>query len=301
MKKHKTTDYERLQDRMLRALVLQGKRPKTVQAYMRALRRSANWFGHSRFDELKPEDLKEYFHSLLETYSWATVKIDRCGLMFLWKHILEKKWQWVDIVRPPEVRTIPNVLSIREVSLVLNTLRMPCYRAYHFTVYSMGLRLSEGLALRVSDIDAERMKVHVRNSKGNKDRIIPLPSATLRILRQYWKMHRNPQLLFPSTRGNRETIAKTETLMAPGGVQSALQRAIKDCRITKRITVHSLRHSFATHMLEAGVHLRLIQNQLGHAHPNTTAIYTHLVDPVFQDGVKMVNGIVDQVQMRLCP
>lgn len=282
--------------RFERALELQGMQPKTIDAYLRAFRRACSWFGHNRFGKLSVDDLKSYFHYMVKNFSWSTVKVDRCGLMAYWNHVLEKKWEWVQIVRPPIVKRIPDILSIEEVGRVLGALRKPCYRTFHFTVYSMGLRLSEALNLEVRDIDSARMKVHIRDSKGNRDRMVVLPDVTLKVLRQYWKTHRNRLLLFPAIRGNRGIVATTASVMDKGSVQTSLQRALGECGIKKRITVHSLRHSFATHMVEAGIHLRLIQEQLGHANPNTTAIYTHLGEPSFQDRARMVNEIVNRLE-----
>jgi len=289
--------FARLKKLFAMALKLQGLQPKTIDSYMRALRRSYRYFGHCRYQEMSAGDLKGYFHDLVGTHSWSTVRVDRCGLMFFWKHVLKKEWDWVMIVRPPIVKKVPDVLTIDEVSRVLRVIRKPCYRAYHFTVYSMGLRLSEALNLKVRDVDSGRMKVHIRDSKGNKDRMVVLPDATLSLLRWYWKTHQNPHLLFPAIRGNRGIVAATHRVMDKGSVQTSLQRALAECGINKRITVHSLRHSFATHMVEAGIHLRLIQEQLGHAHPNTTAIYTHLGEPSFQDRARMVNEIVNRLEV----
>ena len=161
--------FENLYQRHLQALTLQGKRPRTIDAYSRAVRRVAGYFDRCP-DQLTPDDLKIYFADLVKSHSWSTVKVDRIGLQFFWDHTLGRKWEWVRIVKPPQTRRLPNVLSIAEVVRVLGLVQKPRYRTFFLTVYSMGLRLGEGLALQVGDIDSSHMRVHVRQGKGGRDR-----------------------------------------------------------------------------------------------------------------------------------
>jgi site-specific recombinase XerD len=272
MKKTEQARFDRLYQRHLTALKLQGKRPKTIEAYARAVRRVAAHFDRCP-DRLSAQDLKTYFAALVDSHSWSTVKLDRNGLQFFYRHVLNKQWEWVCIVKPPQVRSLPDIFSLAEVAQVLRATRRLRYRVFFLTTYSLGLRLGEALALEVGDIDAAAGRVHVRNAKGGKDRFVPLPELTLRSLRQLWTHHRHPRLLFPSPQGN---IAQATGPMDRGGVQAALKAAIADCGLHRRLSVHSLRHSFATHLLEAGVDLREIQVLLGHASPTTTARYTQL-------------------------
>lgn len=122
--------------------------------------------------------------------------VDRNGLQFFYKHVLNKKWVWVDIVKPPKTRTLPDILTHKEVEKVINSARERRYQTFLLVIYSMGLRLGEALNLKIGDIDKERMRVHVRLGKGRKSRYVILPQTTLNALRDYWKTHRNPQLLF---------------------------------------------------------------------------------------------------------
>jgi integrase len=167
------------------------------------------------------------------------------------------------------------------------------YRVCLGTLYSCGLRLKEGLHLQVADIDSDRLQVHVRNGKGGKDRYVPLPERTLQMLRQYWVTHRHPEWLFPASnfRGNMATAP-----MNPSSVQKAFRAACKENGIQKHATVHTLRHSWATHMLEAGVNLRIIQAYLGHRSPKTTAIYTHLTRKAEVPAVTAINQVLDELQ-----
>jgi len=160
------------------------------------------------------------------------------------------------------------------------------------TIYACGLRIQEGVHLQVKDIDAERAVIHIRNSKGGKDRYVPLPQPILNLLRRYWVTHRNPSWIFPSRReaGYRiETATKPMTVRA---VQRVFEFALQESGVQKAATVHTLRHSWATHLLEAGVNLRVIQAYLGHASPTTTAIYTHLTPKTTEQATEAINQVL---------
>lgn len=258
---------------MQRALRRQGLSEVTRDSYARALRRLEAQVDVP-LDQVGVAQLKDYFSTLIESHSWSTVKVDRCGLQFFYQHVLERDWDWVRIVRPPREQRLPDVLSQAEVVRLLRGVRERRYRTYFFVTYSLGLRLSESLSLQVGDIDAAHRRVHVRRGKGCKDRLVPLPDLTLRALRRYWAEHRHACLLFPAP----DADPITGRCMDRGGVQAALKKALPAAGIRRRITVHSLRHSYATHLLEAGVDLREIQALLGHRSPLTTARYAHLTE-----------------------
>jgi len=279
------------------ALKLQGKAEKTTTSYCRSLRRLAEYFDRCP-DDIGKDEMRLYFADLVDSNSWSTVKIDRNAFQFFWKHILHREWDWIEIVKPPQFKSIPDVLSVDETFRVINAVEKLRHRICLFTIYSMGLRLNEGIHLQVRDIDKERMKVHIRNGKGRKDRFVPLPQQTLFLLRYYWTKHRNAKLLFPNMLGAEQRIRNTDRTMDPGGVQCALKSALRDCSIKKHITVHSLRHSFATHLVEAGVHLRLIQELLGHSNVATTAIYTHLTEPSHQRESEAINLIMNGMNIK---
>ncbi|MGB5494351.1 MAG: site-specific integrase [Sedimenticolaceae bacterium] len=271
------TRFTRLYEAMQRALNLQGKAAATIEAYSRAIRRVTDYFDRCP-EDLTAEELKAYFAQLLETHSWSTVKLDRCGLQFFYRHVLERPWDWVDIVKPPNVTRLPDVLTRPETHQLLNAVRQRRYRVYFVTLYSTGLRLTEGLRLQVGDIDAQRLRIHVRSGKGNRDRYVSMPAPLLRTLRRWWRTHRHPRLLFPNPHGGLDHMRRAKTPMRAGGVQAAMRATVADCGIHRRITVHSLRHLFATHMLELGVDLRELQAMLGHESPSTTARYAHLTE-----------------------
>ncbi len=288
------SEFNSYYEQMHRALKLQGKQPKTIEAYLRTLRRVRDRI-NKPLAKLTPTDLKTYFAELLDTHSWSTVKIDRCALVFFYTHVLEREWQWIKIVKAPQVKTIPDVLTQAETLHLLNQLEKPRYKACLVTIYSMGLRISEGLRLTPADICSETMRVHIRNSKGNKDRLVPLPPVTLHILRKYWATHRNPNLIFPKFSGTPYRISRTIYHMDKGGVQGAMKAALADSRISKKITVHSLRHSYATHLVEIGVNLRIIQEILGHTSPVTTAVYAQISKPAIDDSKESINQLMQKL------
>jgi len=212
-----------------------------------------------------------------------------CGIKFFYERTLGKEWKTFEFVRPPKEKKLPVVLSVAEVGRVLGCVHRSRYRICLTTIYACGLRLLEGVHLQVKDIDGERQLLHIHQGKGGKDRCIPLPSASLKMLRQHWLTHRNPLWLFPSP------FEEIHQPMSASGVQRALRRAVQESGIHKEATVHTLRHSYATHLLEAGVNLRIIQSYLGHASPSTTAIYTHLTSTTETQTRQTIDEIVTQL------
>ena len=204
----------------------------------------------------------------------------------------------MSIVKPPVVRSLPDILTREETFKVINGTRKLRYRVFFLTAYSMGLRLGEALQLEVGDIDGERLRVHVRSAKGGKDRFVPLPEVTLEALRRYWKTHRSPHLLFPNCLGNSRRIQNAKTPMDRGGVQAAIKAAVAVSGIRRKISMHSLRHSYATHLLELGVDLREIQSILGHARPETTARYTQLTDVTASNATEVLRLMLGSFSLR---
>jgi len=225
--------FDTLYDQHLRALKLQGLSTSTIDVYSRAVRRLVAYFDCVP-DQLSVEQLAEYFAQLVDTRSWGTVRVDRNGLQFFWKHVLKQDWRWVEIIKPPQVRSLPDILTVAEVEQLIAAARKLRYRIFILTTYSMGLRLSETLALQVGDIDAARSRVHIRRGKGHKDRFVPLPSRTLEALRALWARHRHPTLLFPNPVGGPERVRLATTHMDRGGTQKALKTLVAECGIKKR-------------------------------------------------------------------
>jgi len=233
--------FNKLYQRHLRLLKLQGKSQKTIDAYSRSVRRVRDYFDCCP-DQLTPEQLETYFGELVDSHSWSTVKIDRNGLQFFWRHVLKRDWQWVNIIKPPKIHTIPDILTTAEIEKIIGKTRKLRYRVFLLTTYSMGLRLEEALSLQVGDIDAERKRVHVRRGKGHKDRLVPLPDLTLLALRELWRRHHHPKLIFPNGTGSLKTIQQATTYMDRGGAQKAMKVVVTECGIKKK----SLYTPFAT-------------------------------------------------------
>ena len=297
MNKAQQTKFNSLYQRHVSALQRQGKADRTIDAYSRAVRRITEYFDQSP-DRVTEDQLKDYFTALVKSHSWSTVKVDRMGLQFFFKHTLNKEWTWVDIVKPPKKTVLPDILTLREVERLINGTRELRYQTFILTAYSMGLRLGEALTLRITDIDSERMKVHVRQGKGRKDRFVTLPEVTLQALRRYWASHRHPALLFPAGK-TLKLRSSAAVHMDRGGLQKSLKVIVSDCGINKAITVHSLRHSYGAHLVEAGVNLRAIQHEMGHESPETTALYTQLTDVTQRDVNKRINKLVNRLNLTL--
>ncbi|MBW1821965.1 MAG: site-specific integrase [Deltaproteobacteria bacterium] len=233
MNQTETNRFNELYQRHLRLLKLQGKSQKTIDAYSRAVRRISEYFDCCP-DQLTLEQRENYFAKLVELRSWSTVKVDRLGLQFYWRHVLKLDWQWVNIIKPPKIHTIPDILTLIEIENLIGTTRKLRYRVFLLTTYSMGLRLEEALSLQVGDIDDERKRVHIRRGKGHKDRLVPLPDLTLQALRALWRKHRHPYLIFPNAKGSLETIQKATTHMDRGGAQKAMKVVVTECGIKKK-------------------------------------------------------------------
>lgn len=234
METHVDTNFKRNYERHLQHLKLKGLQPKTIDAYARAIRQAGTYFGH-QIDDLSAQQLADYFSQRLATHSWSAVKLDWYGLRFYYEHVLAKAWPAPGLVKSPKSQRLPDIVTVAEMQRLISATRVLSYRVLFFTLYSLGLRLGEGLRLEVGDIDAARGLVHVRNAKGNKDRFVPLPKATYRVLRSYWQVHRNPVLLFPSRTGGIQGGACATTPLDRAGIATALARVVASCGLKKRL------------------------------------------------------------------
>ncbi len=217
-------------------LKLKGLQPKTIEAYSRAIRRIGDYFDGD-LENLAQEQLLDYFHDLLQRLSWSAVKLDLYGLKFFYIHVLNKPWVEIALVKPPRTQRIPDIITIDEANRLFLSTRKLSYRVFFFTLYSMGLRLGEGLRLQVGDIDGERHRVHIRNAKGNKDRLVPLPDKTLLVLRRFWKLHQHPTLLFPNRKRGLKAAHLAKSPLDRGGVQTTMAAVVKEMGLKKRFPV----------------------------------------------------------------
>jgi len=252
--------------------------PRTAKSYWACVRQLSEHFSKSP-DRISPEELRQYFIFLKTEKQVArqTSTQALCAIKLFWEKTLRRPWpEEVELVRANPHFKLPVVLSAKEVRKILGCVDALDHRVCLIAIYSCGLRLGEGLGLRVEDIDGERMLLHIRGGKGNRDRYVPLPGHTLDLLRQLWRTHRHQHLLFPA-RGRGGAGASTATTpMDRSTLQLAFRKALKKSAVKKACHIHSLRHSYATHLLEQGENLRQVQVNLGHVSPVTTAVYAHL-------------------------
>lgn len=283
-----------LRQRMHEDLQLAGLAEGTQTVYLGAVKRLAAHF-HKAPDQLTEQQVREYFLYLKNERKRApsSLATAAAGITFFYTHTVPRDWQTLQKLRFPRPQSLPDVLSIDEVHRLINAVRTPRNKAYFWTVYSLGLRLQEALNLQVGDIDSARMTVHVRRGKGSKDRYIPLPPRTLTVLRQHWATHRHPHWLFPA-KGRDHAQAGSAQPMACTSVRRAMKRIVQELGFRKRVTIHTLRHSYATHLLEAGVNLRLIQQYLGHRSLQATMIYLHLTSLGQEQARAIINKLMSE-------
>ena len=264
-----------LRQRMLEDMQLRGLAQRTQEAYLSAVQQLALHYGKSP-DLITEDQLRQYFLFLCNEKHLApnTTNVALNGIKFFYTYTLQRPWPLRDLLRPPIPKKLPVVLAPAEVWRIVEHVRRPDYRVCLSVISACGLRLLEGVRLQVSQIDSARMQLHIRSGKGNKDRAVPLPPRTLTLLRAHWRLHRNPIWLFPGTVPPGQQHASRP--MEESGIQKAFRKAVQAAGVSKPATIHSLRHSWATHLLESGVSVRVLQLWMGHTSPTTTAIYTHL-------------------------
>ena len=283
-----------LRQQMLAALQLSGKAERTQQAYVREVHLLSQFYDKSP-NLISEKELQHYLlhRQSVDGLAPASMRICYSGIRFFYQHVLKRDWHTLALIRAQTAHHLPAVLSIEEVRRFLASATPLHNQVYFTTVYSLGLRLQEALSLQVSDIDGPRLQVHVHRGKGAKDRYVPLPEDTLTLLRTYWKTHRHTTWLFPATGRDQKHSSSATSPMRRTSVQGAFRTAKHRAGITKTgVAIHTLRHSYATHLLEAGVNPRLIQRYLGHTQLETTMIYLHLTHKGHEDAYERLNALM---------
>ena len=288
-----------LRQRMTEDLKLRGYSESTQTLYVTAVRQLCEHFGKSP-GRITEEELRDYFlyGKNVKKWSRSTSTVALCGIKFFYENTIKRPWPTLLFIRPGREKKLPVVLSRDEVRQTLSNLKLRRYRVCLTTIYSCGLRLSEGTQLKVENIDSARGFIQVRNSKGHmgdKDREVPLPQKTLQLLRAQWKSHKNKVWIFPSPGRGGANMSFATTPISSSSVQVAFRKALKTTGINKKATVHTLRHSWATHLLEAGINLRLIQAWLGHSSPATTSVYTHLTEKAETVAIESIDALMDDL------
>lgn len=284
---------KQLLDRLATDLCLAGKAERTVEAYTGAVRRLVRRTGKP-LGKIEEDDVRQYLLDMAESQvARGTFSINLCGIRFFWLQTMDRDWKIFDLAKPRYERKLPVVLSRGEVWRILDEVAIPVYRVCLTTIYSCGLRLLEGATLSIPRIDSDRMQLHI-SGKGGRDRYVPLPEGTLYMLRDHWRTHRSQIWLFPATtrKGLKHSLATDAGPIHRSSLQGAFRRARDKAGIRKKAHIHTLRHSYATHLLEDGVNLRLIQTYLGHSSARTTQIYTHLTREVCARAKDPVNRLM---------
>jgi integrase/recombinase XerD len=290
-----------LRQKMLEELQRRNYSPKTIHYYLRTVKDFANYFVKSP-DQLGPDELRRYQVYLLKERKLGvrTVAARVAALRFFFIRTLKKEGFREEIPYPKYTRPLPTVLSKEEVTRLINAAGNLTHRALLMILYGTGMRRAEVKHLKVRHIDSSRMMIHVKCGKGGYSRDIPLGTVLLETLREYWRFKKPQDYLFPGRgKKNQPIIGKT--------IWNACQQAARFAGIAKHVTPHTLRHSFATHMLEDGADLRTIQILLGHQSLETTARYLHLsqrylravVNPLDSLQIKSVSEITDYYRRKV--
>ncbi len=276
---------EDIRERMIEDMKLRGLTPSTQATYLEAVKVLARHY-NGRLDEITQEQVRDFLLYLIDTKGCAknTYKVYLSAIKFLYLNTLDRQWRFLPLARVNPERKLPIVLSRDEVWSLLDLVRRDKPRMSLILMYTCGLRVSEAVHLRSQDIDSQRMVVWVRKGKGGNDRSVPLPSYTLAQLRAYWLKYKPKKWLFPS---EHSISAITKSC-----VQRCLTATLRRSNIRKNVNCHTLRHSYATHLVEAGVHLRMIQSLLGHKCISSTFIYIHLSQSTKVDAQTKINRLM---------
>lgn len=273
-------------------LHLAGLAQRTVNGYLRSVRQLADYCQCSP-DQVSEQQLRNWLLYLKneKEFAYGSLRVAFSGIKFFFTRTCKRDWETLKQTKLRNVSSLPEVLTRSQVHQIVDACTTQRMETYFWTVYSLGLRLEEALNLQVGDVDGQRMMVHVHRGKGAKDRYIPLPTSTLRLLREYWKFHRHARFLFPADGRKHTGISTAQTAMSPTAVQSAIKKITKRLNFGKKVSTHTLRHSYASHLLEAGVPLKAIQKFLGHSSLQTTMVYLHLTHTAEIDSRKVVDKL----------
>ena len=274
----------KLYQRMNDDLQLAGMSKRTVHGYLRAVRQLADYC-QKRPNRITEAELRRYFLYLKneKQFAYGSIRVAFSGIKFYYTRTCKRSWETLATMKLQTAKTLPEVLTIKQVHRIIDACRVERIALYFWTTYSMGLRLEEARNLQIGDIDAQRMMVHIHRGKGAKDRYVPLPTSTLHWLRTHWTTHRHPRWLFPAEGRDHKQSSVTKSPIQTSTVQKAIAKIAVQLNFAKRVSIHTLRHSYATHLLEAGVSLKVIQQYLGHSSLQTTMVYLHMTETAEAD------------------
>jgi len=281
-----------LYNKLVEDLQLAGMAKRTVYGYVRAIRKLADFHRRSP-DKLTERHVRQYLlHQIVDLEVAAgTQSVLLSGIKFFYRTTCPKNWKVLEQTKLNYACALPEVITQSQVFEMIDAARTFRLKCFIWVTYTLGLRISEAIELQVGDIDGQRMVVHVHRGKGAKDRYIPLPDSTLKVLRKLWRTHRNPKFLFPAEGRDHQDGSRSRTPMSISTVQGAIKQITNELNFGKKVSTHTLRHSYATHLHEAGVSLRAIQKYLGHKSLQTTLIYLHLSQKGEADSRQIINEL----------
>lgn len=281
--------------RTIDQITLSGRSQNTAVTYAREIKLLGLWT-KKKLDKINEEDLRNYMLYRRNDCELgaSSMRILYNGLKALYQDVLGKEWPLLELIKSQKEERLPVVISREEVQAILKHAYKPQHQAYLRLIYSCGLRLSEGLNLTVNDINGKRKLIHI-HGKGAKDRYVPIADKTYEYLRWYWAKHRDPLYIFPALNKHKKSGLATKP-MSVSAVQSGLRKAVKQAGIVRSgINIHTLRHSYATHLLENGVSIKTVQEYLGHSSLQVTIVYLHLTNWGKEDAFNKINTMMEEI------
>ena len=279
-------------DKLIEDLRLDGLAKRTVYGYVRAIRKLADYHQKSP-DDISENDVRAYLlHQIVDLeVASGTQSVILSAIKFFYRTTLPRQWKVLDQTKINYASALPEVITQRQVFLMIDACRTFRMKCFIWVTYTLGLRIGEAINLQVGDVDGERRMVHIHRGKGAKDRYVPLATSTYHTLRALWKTHQNPVFLFPAEGRDHQDGSRSKTPMSISTVQGAIKQITQQINFGKKVSTHTLRHSYATHLLEAGVSLKAIQKYLGHKSLQTTMIYLHLTETAEADSRQVINQL----------
>ena len=279
-------------NKLVEDLRLAGLAKRTVYGYTRAIRELADFHQKSP-EKICEAEIREFFlYQIVEIEAaYGTQSVLLSGIKFFYRITCPRKWKVLDQTKLNYTSALPEVITQDQVFQMIDSAKSYRIKCFIWVTYTLGLRISEAVSLQIGDIDGQRMMVHIHRGKGAKDRYIPLPVSTYKVLRSLWATHRNPKYLFPAEGRDHQDGSMAKTPMSISTVQGAIKKITQQCEFGKKVSPHTLRHSYATHLLEANVSLKAIQKYLGHKSLTTTLIYFHLTDTAEADSRRVINEL----------
>ena len=273
-------------------LRLSGKANRTVYGYARSVKKLAEHAKRSP-DKITEAQLRKFLlHWIHDKESASgTMSVVLSGIKFFYQVTLPRDWEVLSQTKLQRTQPLPEVITQGQVFEIIDACKTVRLKTFLWTTYTLGLRISDTANLQVGDLDSQRMMVHVRRGKRLKDRYIPLPASTLEGLRAFWKTHRHPKFLFPAKGNKGQEPASAKTPMSISTVQGAIKTISDQLNFGKKVSCHTLRHSYATHLLEAGVSIKAIQKYLGHRSLQTTMVYFHVTEIGEADARATINRL----------